>query len=72
MIDRFLRNFLLNEQIIRKMADSVPIRWTARFLIRSLFRAQSAVQNAQLPAMQKANRFLNILREEYRKAIGEK
>uniref|UniRef100_A0A914GYG9 Uncharacterized protein n=1 Tax=Globodera rostochiensis TaxID=31243 RepID=A0A914GYG9_GLORO len=72
MGNQLIRNFLYNEHIIQKMADSAPIRWTARFLIRSLFSAQSIIQKAELPTTKRANRFLRILREEYRKAIGEK
>uniref|UniRef100_A0A183CEP3 Integrase n=1 Tax=Globodera pallida TaxID=36090 RepID=A0A183CEP3_GLOPA len=72
MGNQLIRNFLYNEQLIRKMADSAPIRRTARLLIRSLFSAQSIIQKAELPTTKRVNRFLSILREEYRKAIGEK
>ncbi|KAL7072592.1 hypothetical protein ACQ4LE_008215 [Meloidogyne hapla] len=67
MFDRIIQQLLHSEQFIQKLADSSPIRRTARFLIRSTYGAKSTILNNK-----RIERFVKIFREEYQKSIKDK
>nr|CAD2158851.1 unnamed protein product [Meloidogyne enterolobii]CAD2166733.1 unnamed protein product [Meloidogyne enterolobii]CAD2190504.1 unnamed protein product [Meloidogyne enterolobii] len=67
MFDRIIQQLLHSEQFIQKLADSSPIRRTARFLIRTTFGAKSKILNNK-----RIERFGQLFREEYQKSIKGK
>ncbi|PAV91817.1 hypothetical protein WR25_18977 [Diploscapter pachys] len=67
MPHRIINAFLNNPKVIESLSQSLPIKTLARFIVRQGKAAEQKLDEMNLG--QKADRFKNLLEEEYKKAL---